>query len=177
MQKPQQSSAHLLPAQTEQKQQKQQQTQQQQERQQHQNQVQERSLSAALCLVAGATLPALLAAGGAHAASQPLAALAELDAASAHALESGLRPLFAAFTVLYIIRIPMTWYPSIDGGKLPWLLAYAPTEPFLRATRAVVPLVGGVDVTPIVWVGLISFLNEILLGPQGILMLIQRQGV
>jgi YggT family protein len=35
--------------------------------------------------------------------------------------------------------------------------------------------VGGVDVTPIVWVGLISFLNEILLGPQGILMLIQRQ--
>lgn len=34
---------------------------------------------------------------------------------------------------------------------------------------------GGVDVTPIVWVALISFLNEILLGPQGILMLIQRQ--
>ncbi len=38
-----------------------------------------------------------------------------------------------------------------------------------------IPLVGGVDVTPIVWVGLLSFLNEILLGPQGILMLIQRQ--
>lgn len=40
----------------------------------------------------------------------------------------------------------------------------------------VVPLVGGVDVTPIVWVGLISFFNEILLGPQGLLVLIERQG-
>jgi YggT family protein len=127
-------------------------------------------------LAAGvAAAAAALSAAGAADAAQPLAALAELDAGSAHTLESVLRPLFAGFTVLYIIRITMSWYPNIDGRKLPWLLAYAPTEPILRATRNVVPLVGGVDVTPIVWVGLISFLNEILLGPQGILMLIQRQ--
>jgi YggT family protein len=30
----------------------------------------------------------------------------------------------------------------------------------------VVPLVGGVDVTPIIWVGLLSLLSEILIGPQ-----------
>jgi YggT family protein len=77
--------------------------------------------------------------------------------------------------MLYIIRIPMTWYPSIDGTKFPWLVAYAPTEPVLKATRKVIPLVGGVDITPIVLVGLISFFNEILLGPQGILLLIQRE--
>ncbi|GBF89306.1 cofactor assembly of complex C subunit B, chloroplastic [Raphidocelis subcapitata] len=144
---------------------------------------------------AAAALAALAAAAGpAAAAVQPLAAVADLDAATAHSLETVLRPLFAIGTVLYIIRIPMTWYPSIDGTKLPWLFAYAPTEPILRATRkargggaasarrraggargGVIPLVGGVDVTPIVWVGLLSFLNEILLGPQGILMLIQRQ--
>jgi hypothetical protein len=35
------------------------------------------------------------------------------------------------------VRIPMTWYPSIDGSKLPWALAYAPTEPFLKVTRKV----------------------------------------
>lgn len=58
---------------------------------------------------------------------------------------------------------------------MPWLIAYAPTEPILKLTRKAVPLVGGVDVTPIVWVALLSFLNEILLGPQGILMLAQRQ--
>ena len=106
---------------------------------------------------------------------QPLYQLAELDAATAHTLESILRPLFAIASMLYIIRIPMTWYPSIDGTKFPWLVAYAPTEPVLKATRKVIPLVGGVDITPIVLVGLLSFFNEILLGPQGILMLIQRQ--
>lgn len=118
---------------------------------------------------------ALLSTAGAADAAQQLHVVADLDAASAHTLESILRPLFAAFTVLYIIRIPMTWYPSIDGTKLPWLLAYGPTEPILKVTRNVIPLVGGVDVTPIVWVALISFFNEILLGPQGILMLIQRE--
>jgi YggT family protein len=115
--------------------------------------------------------------GAAHAATDAaqLYNLAEFDAAAAHTFETILRPLFTVFTFLYIIRIPMTWYPSIDGSKFPWVLAYAPTEPILKITRNVIPLVGGVDVTPIVWVGLISFFNEILLGPQGILMLIQRE--
>jgi YggT family protein len=106
----------------------------------------------------------------------PLASTAqELAPEQAHAIESFLRPLLALFTLLNIVRIPMTWYPSVDGKKLPWSLAYIPTEPILSATRKVVPLVGGVDVTPIVWVALLSFVSEILLGPQGILMLIQRQ--
>lgn len=40
----------------------------------------------------------------------------------------------------------------------------------------VVGLVGGVDISPIIWVALISFFNEILLGPQGLLILVERQG-
>jgi uncharacterized protein YggT (Ycf19 family) len=66
---------------------------------------------------------------------------------------------------------------GLDIAKLPWAVVCIPTEPFLAATRKVVPLVGGVDMTPIVWVALISFLNEILLGPQGILILLQKQNV
>jgi YggT family protein len=155
-----------------------------QQHQQHQQQATQQQASSAVTStrqLAGnsalLSLAALLTVGGAaQAAGTPeLYSLAELDASAAHTLESILRPLFTVFTLLYIIRIPMTWYPSIDGTKLPWLLAYAPTEPILRVTRNVIPLVGGVDVTPIVWVGLISFFNEILLGPQGILMLIQRE--
>ena len=40
--------------------------------------------------------------------------------------------------------------------------------------RKAVPPVGGVDVSPIIGVAVVSFLNEILLGPQGILKLLQR---
>ncbi|GFH28445.1 uncharacterized protein HaLaN_26936 [Haematococcus lacustris] len=93
-----------------------------------------------------------------------------------HKLVDILRPTFSLLTFLYIVRIPMTWYPSIDGKSFPWVLSYAPTEPFLAVSRKIVPLVGGVDVTPIVWVGLLSFFSEILLGPQGLLVLIERQG-
>jgi YggT family protein len=105
----------------------------------------------------------------------PLASIADLTPDQAKTVESVLRPVFTAFTLFYIVRIPMTWYPSIDGKQLPWSIVYIPTEPILNITRKIVPLVGGVDVTPIVWVALLSFFNEILLGPQGILMLIQRQ--
>jgi len=38
-----------------------------------------------------------------------------------------------------------------------------------------VPPVGGVDVSPIIWVGMISFLNEILLGKQGLLILLSTK--
>ena len=64
---------------------------------------------------------------------------------------------------------------QLDGGKLPWSLAFKPTEPVLGPTRRAIPPVGGVDVSPIVWVALLSFFNEILLGPQGILNLLQRK--
>ncbi|PNW88965.1 hypothetical protein CHLRE_01g052400v5 [Chlamydomonas reinhardtii] len=87
-----------------------------------------------------------------------------------------LRPAFNIFTLLYIIRVPMTWYPEIDGKKMPWALAYAPTEPVLSVARKVVPLLSGVDVSPIVMIAFITFSNEILLGPQGLLTLIQQRG-
>lgn len=99
-----------------------------------------------------------------------------LGASQAHLLADVLRPTFAILTMLFIVRIPMTWYPSINGNAFPWAIAYAPTEPLLAATRKVIALVGGVDVTPIVWVAVLSFMNEILLGPQGLLILIERQG-
>ncbi|KAI8466524.1 MAG: hypothetical protein J3K34DRAFT_433420 [Monoraphidium minutum] len=146
------------------------QQQQQQPRQQQQHEQQHQRPAAAASAASLAAAAALLAVGPAAAGGLP-----GLDAGVAHTIETILRPLFALFTMLYIIRIPMTWYPSIDGTQLPWLVAYGPTEPILKVTRKVIPLVGGVDVTPIVWVGVLSFLSEILLGPQGILMLVQRQ--
>jgi YggT family protein len=104
-----------------------------------------------------------------------VADVAGLDAQSAATLALVLRPVFSIGTILYVVRIVTSWYPNIDGAKFPWVVCYYPTEPFLKVTRKVIPLVGGVDVTPIVWVALLSFFNEILLGPQGILNLIQRQ--
>jgi YggT family protein len=64
---------------------------------------------------------------------------------------------------------------QIPGDRLPWSVVVKPTEPVLGPTRQLIKPVGGVDISPIIWVALLSFINEILLGPQGILNLLQRK--
>ncbi|MGL4620204.1 MAG: YggT family protein [Chroococcidiopsis sp.] len=72
-------------------------------------------------------------------------------------------------TLLFIFRIVLTWYPQVNLNQLPWNLIAWPTEPFLAVTRKIVPPIGGVDITPIIWVGICSLLREIILGQQGLL--------
>ena len=103
------------------------------------------------------------------------ATLADLDPSTAASLASLLRPVFALAELLFIVRIVLTWYPAVDGEKLPWAIVIKPTEPFLVGTRKVVPPLAGVDVSPVVWVALLSFISEILVGPQGILILLSRK--
>ena len=124
--------------------------------------------------VAASALSALATARAANAATGAIAELA-LDPEGAKAVSAVLGPLFAVSTILFIVRIVMTWYPSVPYTKLPWAAAYFPTEPLLKPTRALVPPVGGVDVSPIIWVGMISFMNEILLGKQGLLVLLANK--
>lgn len=79
------------------------------------------------------------------------------------------------FNFVMIIRIILTWYPKTDLAKIPWIFIAVPTEPLLRATRKVIQPVGGVDISPIVWFAIMSFVHEILVGPQGILVLMSRK--
>ncbi|PKA65188.1 hypothetical protein AXF42_Ash013309 [Apostasia shenzhenica] len=101
--------------------------------------------------------------------------VADLDPGTAKLLMGLAGPFLSAFGFLFILRIVMSWYPKLPVDKFPYVIAFAPTEPFLVITRKVIPPLGGVDVTPVVWFGLVSFLNEILVGPQGLLVLLSQQ--
>ncbi|QUY41865.1 YggT family protein [Acaryochloris sp. 'Moss Beach'] len=81
----------------------------------------------------------------------------------------GLSFCFGLFIFLFIFRIILTWYPQVDLNQMPVSLATWPTEPFLIPTRKLIPPMGGVDITPIIWVGITSLLREVLLGQQGLL--------
>ncbi|MBD0334855.1 MAG: YggT family protein [Cyanobacteria bacterium Co-bin13] len=72
-------------------------------------------------------------------------------------------------TLLFLFRIVLTWYPQAELHKFPFNLVYWPTEPFLIPVRRVVPPIGGVDISPIIWVGIVTLLRELLVGQQGIL--------
>jgi YggT family protein len=79
-----------------------------------------------------------------------------------------LGPAFAVITVLFIFRIVLTWYPQVELTRFPMNLIIVLTEPFLAPTRKLIPPLGGVDISPIIWVGVFSLIREILLGQQGI---------
>ena len=80
--------------------------------------------------------------------------------------------LLAAWTLAFLLRIVLTWYPQVDLKQGAWPLIAWPTEPVLALTRRVVAPIGGVDVTPVIWVGLISLVRELLVGQQGLLSLV-----
>jgi YggT family protein len=77
--------------------------------------------------------------------------------------------VLALWTLLFLFRIVLTWYPQLDLSRGILRLVGFPTEPLLAPTRRLIQPIGGVDVTPVVWVGLVSLLRELLVGQQGLL--------
>lgn len=78
-------------------------------------------------------------------------------------------------SLAFLCRIVLSWYPQVNLNKFPTNVLAWPTEPFLKATRTVVPPAFGVDVSPIIWVAFLSFLNEILVSNQGILTILESK--
>ena len=74
-------------------------------------------------------------------------------------------------TIVFLIRLILTWYPKIELNKGLWLFISIPSNSILNLTRKLIPPIGGVDVGPVIWIGVISFLREILVGQQGLLKL------
>ena len=74
-------------------------------------------------------------------------------------------------TVVFLIRLILTWYPKIDLSQGLWLLVSIPSSSILNLTKKIIPPIGGVDVGPVIWIGVISFLREILVGQQGLIKL------
>ena len=77
--------------------------------------------------------------------------------------------LLAAWTLAFLLRIVLTWYPQVDLNQGAWPLVAWPTEPVLSLSRRVIAPSGGVDVTPVIWGGLSSLVRELLVGQQGLL--------
>lgn len=77
--------------------------------------------------------------------------------------------LLGLMSILFIFRIVLTWYPQAKLSEFPFNVVVLPTEPFLKPLRKIVPPIGGVDITPIIMVGVCTLLREILVGQQGLI--------
>ena len=64
--------------------------------------------------------------------------------------------IFLSFlTIVFLIRLILTWYPKVDLQKGLWLLISIPSSSILNLTRKLIPPIGGVDVGPVIWIGII----------------------
>mmetsp|Transcript_27747 Transcript_27747/g.58933 ORF Transcript_27747/g.58933 Transcript_27747/m.58933 type:complete len:187 (+) Transcript_27747:138-698(+) len=88
-----------------------------------------------------------------------------------------LGPFLNFFSFAMLCRIVLSWYPSANANDFPFSLVVWPTEPLLRLVRGSVPPAFGVDITPVVWLGIFTFVNEILLGQQGLLTMKMKYGI
>lgn len=105
-----------------------------------------------------------------------LPALAEVDPViqSLIVVKPSLDFLINTMSVFFLARIILSWYPKTDLKKFPYNAIVWPTEPLMAPARELLPPAFGVDISPIFWLGLLSFVREILTGQQGILTLLQN---
>jgi YggT family protein len=66
------------------------------------------------------------------------------------------------FMVLLIIRIIMSWVSPGNMYRQPFRFLYAVTEPVMAPFRAIIPPIGGLDLSPMLLFMLIGFLQNTL---------------
>lgn len=76
-------------------------------------------------------------------------------------------------------EVPDSSTSNSKKASLPiWItLIVIPTQPLLRAVKDIVPPAFGVDITPVFWLAIFTFVHEILLGQQGLLTMKIKYGI
>ena len=73
--------------------------------------------------------------------------------------------LFYFYYILLIIRILLTWIPSINWQQQPFAWMRSVTDPFLNIFRGIIPPIGGVlDISPILAIVLLQIMQGLIVG-------------
>jgi YggT family protein len=75
-----------------------------------------------------------------------------------------IRLLFQAFYVLLIIRVVLSWLPGIRQDHPVVDFVYRVTSPLLTPIRRLMPPVGGLDLSPLVAILLLTVVQSLVLG-------------
>ena len=72
--------------------------------------------------------------------------------------------LFYFYSLLLIIRVFLTWIPSIDWFKQPFAAIRSFTDPFLNIFRGIIPPIGMFDISPMLAFILLYIIQGIIVG-------------
>ena len=73
--------------------------------------------------------------------------------------------VFHFYFFLIIVRILLSWIPSIDWLAQPFAGIRAATDPFLNIFRGIIPPIGGMlDISPVLAIILLQLIQGLLVG-------------
>ena len=73
--------------------------------------------------------------------------------------------LFDFYYILIIIRIFLTWIPSIDTQTQPFRFICSIVDPFLNIFRGIIPPIGGMlDISPLIAIFVLYILQGLIVG-------------
>jgi YggT family protein len=75
-------------------------------------------------------------------------------------LGQGLASFLQIYLVIVVLRVLLTWFPTINWGNQPFAILSQLTDPYLNLFRSLLPPLGGMDFSPI----LALFVLQILAG-------------
>lgn len=75
----------------------------------------------------------------------------------------GINNIFNIYFFLIILRIFLSWIPSIQWEKQPWLTLQEITDIYLNLFRRWIPPIGGLDFSPIVALIVLQILQNVII--------------
>jgi len=81
-------------------------------------------------------------------------------------LASTLAQFCNIYFVLLIVRVLLSWFPSINWFDPPFSLLSQVTDPYLNIFRSIIPPLGGLDFSPILAILLLQVLSGVFTGLQ-----------
>jgi YggT family protein len=81
---------------------------------------------------------------------------------SVYLLVNTVASFLSIYSVLLIIRILLTWFPTIDWYSQPFAALSQITDPYLNIFRSIIPPLGGIDFSPMLAIFALQLISQYL---------------
>jgi YggT family protein len=71
------------------------------------------------------------------------------------------------YSYLLIIRVLLTWFPTVDWSNQPFAALSQISDPYLNLFRSIIPPLGGMDFSPILAFLALNIVRDLLVGLAG----------
>lgn len=83
---------------------------------------------------------------------------------SMSSIASSLSIFLWIYSMMLIVRVLLTWFPTINWSTPPFSILSELTDPYLNLFRRIIPPIGGFDLSPILALFLLQFVSRAIAG-------------